>query len=711
LTSPDAPKIFKFEDQYSLQQRIAKGSFGIVYVSKHKETGEEYAVKVIDREKLTSKDNDGVIREVTILKDCTDVLHIVRLVDFFSSPNIFYVVQVYAQGGDVFDRLANRTSYTEKDARDLAMHLLEAMQTLHSRRLAHRDLKPENLLLHSMLDDASILVADFGFAAYVPDEGLKTRCGTPAFVAPEVVVQNCRYDEQVDMWSVGCLLYMLLGGYPPFQDKTHRGLFRKIRGADYCFHEAYWKNVSISAKQLISSLLTTDPKYRCTADMALRKSNWLKIRDKKLQDNDLSTSLGEIRKFQARQSLKGAMHAVRWSIRSRFKSASEADFADQMKTWDKDDEAQQRVDNALLTKYRPTLRFSDVYLLKKKLHASQSAEVWECVHKKRNEAFAVKVIERKKQQRKSVTGKSLEESVLHELAVLKALKHKYIIDIVDFFDEDDYVYLIMELMTGGDVFDRITSLQKYTEKDARDLAKILLEAVSYMHGESIAHRDLKPQNLLLKSKDDHASIKIADFGFACRVHTAQSLTTRCGTPSYVAPEILKNIPYDQTADMWSVGVILFILLCGNPPFADNDQKVLFQKIRMGEWMFNENDWKDVSEDAKDLIRNLLVVNPLRRWTAKECLRSKWLNEGDEQLSAKDLSQTAQVMRQRKLRLRHVAQTIIWMNQRGQSARQLEPMEEVMGSEEEDPEAEAAREMAAREEILARSESDVEMAIV
>ena len=114
--------------------------------------------------------------------------------------------------GDVFERLASTTTYSEKHARDLAIHLLRAMEHLHELKIAHRDLKPENLLLLDKKDDATILVADFGFAKYVPDGLLRTRCGTPAFVAPELLVNDCRYDERVDMWSSGCLLYMLLGG-------------------------------------------------------------------------------------------------------------------------------------------------------------------------------------------------------------------------------------------------------------------------------------------------------------------------------------------------------------------------------------------------------------------------------------------------------------------------------------------------------------------
>lgn len=132
---------FKFEEYYKLQDRLSEGSFGTVYVAQHLKTKEEFAAKVIDRNRLSENDSDNMTREVTILKDCRDVKNIVRLVDFFSSKDFFYVIQIYAEGGDVFERLSSRTTYNEKVARDLAVYLLEAMDVLHARKLAHRDLK------------------------------------------------------------------------------------------------------------------------------------------------------------------------------------------------------------------------------------------------------------------------------------------------------------------------------------------------------------------------------------------------------------------------------------------------------------------------------------------------------------------------------------------------------------------------------------------
>lgn len=659
LETADGSKIYKYEDMYLQKSRLAAGSFGTVFVTEYRGSGEEYAVKVVDRSRLSEKDTNLVNREVGILRDCRNIENIVRLIDYFESPTHYYVVQVLARGGDVFERLSDTVTYSEKNARDLAIHLFRAMRHLHERKIAHRDLKPENLLLLNKSDDSQILLADFGFAKYVPPDLLRTRCGTPAFVAPELLVNDCRYDERVDMWSVGCLLYMLLGGYPPFQDKDHQGLFRKIRGADFIFHDTYWKNVSIPAKRLVANLLTTEPRFRCTAKEAIDDSAWLKLRASEIENNDLNKAIGEIKKFsQAKAKMKGAATAVLLSVMSKMRVANAFKGNRVLTSVPQDEEQIERVDLALLCNEKSAVSFHDVYDLNDKLHKSSSAQIFSCTHKNTKQKYAVKIVANDP-TRKSVTGKSVSDAIHHELAILRKVRHPCIMRVMDFFEDEDNFYLVMEYMEGGDVFDRIIDMQKYTEKDARDLARFLLEAVYLIHVKGIAHRDLKPQNILLKSKENNSDIKLADFGFAIRVHTPQSLTTRCGTPTYVAPEVLKNIPYDQSADMWSVGVILFVLLVGYPPFASENQNVLFQKIRTADYTFRANDWAGISSEAKELIANLLVVDPTQRWTARQSLECAWF-KADEEAMKTDLAPGVAKIKERRRRFFSIAKSVMWI---------------------------------------------------
>lgn len=212
---------------------------------------------------------------------------------------------------------------------------------------------------------------------------------------------------------------------------------------------------------------------------------------------------------------------------------------------------------------------------------------------------------------------------MNEVAIMKSLNHPNVLKLIDFFEESPNFYLVMELMEGGDLFDRVATKMQYKEVDARKLALSFLRAVEHIHSHCVAHRDLKPQNLLLKSIQNDCDVKVSDFSFAKRVHTPKSLLTRCGTPTYVAPEILKNHPHDEMADMWSVGVIIFVILVGYPPFIEEDQRVLFRKIRLGDYCFLEEDWSGISKEAKNLITKLLIVDPDQRWTASQALGHKW----------------------------------------------------------------------------------------
>jgi calcium/calmodulin-dependent protein kinase I len=666
-----------FLDLYERDNRLRSGSFGTVYTCHHQlHTDITYAVKILDRRKLKPKDDAAVFREVSILKLLKDLPHVVRLIDFFVEPETFYMVQVYAAGGDVFDRLAARSHYTEKDARDLAKILLETIAAIHEKNIVHRDLKPENLLLKSATGDTSILLADFGFARTVPEKGCITRCGTPAFVAPEILL-GLPYNISVDLWSIGCLLYMLIGGYPPFQGANHRALFRKVRASDFIFHEAYFQTVSVSAKQLISGLLTVNSSVRWTATKALACDWFHKTPANRLLKNDLSGNLEELQKFKPRQKWKSTAKAVAWASSANFWNPDAISFSQQLTAWDKtalggdvkvgnrdqtgmnlsshSAQSAASASTGSVTSKVGRVKFLDVYELKTKLRKGSYATVWECQHLETKENLAVKIIQRKGLQPKD------DEAVLNEVAIMQSLTgNKYTVQLMDFYEEDEAFFLVMEYMAGGDVFDNIVKMTSYTEKDARDLTVKLLKAVSSIHRAGIAHRDIKPQNLLLSSKENNASIKIGDFGFARRVHTPESLTTRVGTPTYVAPEILKNIPHDQRADLWSIGVVVFVLLVGYPPFLEEKQSDLFAKIRAGDWNFVEMDWANISLDAKALIKGLLVTDPKERWSLEESLRCRWIQQDSNQLSSVTLCDSVVSLKQRRNRLRSLARAFMWV---------------------------------------------------
>ncbi|XP_055712372.1 calcium/calmodulin-dependent protein kinase type 1 isoform X2 [Phlebotomus papatasi] len=231
--------------------------------------------------------------------------------------------------------------------------------------------------------------------------------------------------------------------------------------------------------------------------------------------------------------------------------------------------------------------------------------------------FAVKIIDKK-----GLKGK--EDSLENEIKVLRRLSHPNIVQLLETYEDKAKVYLVMELVTGGELFDRIVEKGSYTEKDASGLIRQVLEAVEYMHEQGVVHRDLKPENLLYYSPDDDSKIMISDFGLS-KMEDSGIMATACGTPGYVAPEVLAQKPYGKAVDVWSIGVISYILLCGYPPFYDENDANLFAQILKGEFEFDSPYWDEISESAKDFIRNLMCVNVEKRYTCKQALTHPWIS--------------------------------------------------------------------------------------
>ncbi|XP_055922550.1 calcium/calmodulin-dependent protein kinase type 1 isoform X1 [Eupeodes corollae] len=231
--------------------------------------------------------------------------------------------------------------------------------------------------------------------------------------------------------------------------------------------------------------------------------------------------------------------------------------------------------------------------------------------------FAVKIIDKK-----ALKGK--EDSLENEIKVLRRLTHPNIVQLLETYEDKSKVYLVMELVTGGELFDRIVEKGSYTEKDAADLIRQVLEAVDYMHEQGVVHRDLKPENLLYYSADEDSKIMISDFGLS-KMEDSGIMATACGTPGYVAPEVLAQKPYGKAVDVWSIGVISYILLCGYPPFYDENDANLFAQILKGEFEFDSPYWDEISDSAKHFIQNLMCVNVEKRYTCKKALAHAWIS--------------------------------------------------------------------------------------
>mmetsp|Transcript_19572 Transcript_19572/g.36645 ORF Transcript_19572/g.36645 Transcript_19572/m.36645 type:complete len:501 (-) Transcript_19572:73-1575(-) len=254
---------------------------------------------------------------------------------------------------------------------------------------------------------------------------------------------------------------------------------------------------------------------------------------------------------------------------------------------------------------------------KKKLGEGSYGAVSKCTNKSTGVTRAVKSIS--KAQMKNL------DRFKQEIQIMKIMDHPNIIKLFESFEDHRNIYLVLELCTGGELFDRIIDAGHFTEVQAAIVMQHMFRAIFYMHENHICHRDLKPENFLFTTKDpiEKSALKVIDFGLACKFQADQVLTTKAGTPYYVAPQVLAG-KYDQSADLWSLGVIMYVVLCGYPPFYGETDADVLAKVRLGNFSFNAADWKSVSEDAKNLIRMLLKMNPRDRYTAEQALNHVWV---------------------------------------------------------------------------------------
>lgn len=251
------------------------------------------------------------------------------------------------------------------------------------------------------------------------------------------------------------------------------------------------------------------------------------------------------------------------------------------------------------------------------------AVVKEAQHIKTGEFFAVKII-----NKKLMEGR--EHMVRNEINVLKRVSqgHKNILTLVDYFETLNNLYLVTDWARGGELFDRILAKGSYFERDAANLVRSITEAVAYLHDNGIVHRDLKPENLLFKTEDEESDLLIADFGLSRIIDSEKfhALTTTCGTPGYMAPEIFNKTGHGKPVDLWAIGVITYFLLCGYTPFDRESAKEEMQAITTADYKFDQEYWEGISDTAKDFINRLLTVHPYSRLTAHQALSHPWLTE-------------------------------------------------------------------------------------
>ncbi|XP_034291198.1 calcium/calmodulin-dependent protein kinase type II subunit gamma isoform X12 [Pantherophis guttatus] len=284
-------------------------------------------------------------------------------------------------------------------------------------------------------------------------------------------------------------------------------------------------------------------------------------------------------------------------------------------------------------------RFTDEYQLYEELGKGAFSVVRRCVKKTSSQEFAAKIINTKKLSARD------HQKLEREARICRLLKHPNIVRLHESISEEGFHYLVFDLVTGGELFEDIVAREYYSEADASHCIHQILESVNHIHQHDIVHRDLKPENLLLASKCKSAAVKLADFGLAIEVQGEQQAWFGfAGTPGYLSPEVLRKDPYGKPVDIWACGVILYILLVGYPPFWDEDQHKLYQQIKAGAYDFPSPEWDTVTPEAKNLINQMLTINPAKRITADQALKHPWVCQRSTVASMMHRQETVECLR-------------------------------------------------------------------
>ncbi|KAJ1527862.1 hypothetical protein ONE63_007802 [Megalurothrips usitatus] len=547
--------------QFELLKVLGQGSFGKVFLVRKvvgKDAGTLYAMKVLKKATLKIRDRVRTKMERNIL---VDVRHpfIVRLHYAFQTEGKLYLILDFLRGGDLFTRLSKEVMFTEEDVKFYLAELALALDHIHSLGIIYRDLKPENILLDS---EGHISLTDFGLSKQpLDDQKTYSFCGTVEYMAPEVVNRK-GHSFAADWWSFGVVMFEMLTGSLPFQGPNRKETMTQILKAKLGMPQF----LSEEAQSLLRVLFKRNPANRLGAGpdgICEMKSHsffatidWDKLARKEIQPpfkpavcraEDARYFDSEFTSKTPKDSPGLPPSATAHELFRGFSFVAPCLLDDQTVP----ERTIESISKQLMYVKRNSV--TDEYELREEIGRGSFSVCRLCVHRTSRQEYAVKVIDKSK--------RDCQEEI--EI-LLRYGQHPNIITLRDVYEDERSVYLVMELMRGGELVDRIIGLKVFSEREAAAVLNTLVGAIQYLHQNGVVHRDLKPSNILYESEDmQPESLRVSDFGFAKQLRAENGLLmTPCYTANFVAPEVLKRQGYDEACDIWSLGIILYILLAG-----------------------------------------------------------------------------------------------------------------------------------------------------
>lgn len=611
--------------QFKLLKVLGQGSFGKVFLVKKilgPDTGTLYAMKVLKKATLKVRDRLRTKMERDIL---ADVRHpfVVKLHYAFQTEGKLYLILDFLKGGDLFTRLSKEVMFTEEDVKFYLAELALALDHLHGLGIIYRDLKPENILLDS---DGHISLTDFGLSKEaLNDQKAYSFCGTIEYMAPEVINRK-GHTMAADWWSFGVLMFEMLTGGLPFQGTNRKETMIQILKAKLGMPQF----LSPEAQSLLRALFKRNPANRLgsgpnaigdiKSQPFFATIDWMKLYRREVvppfipavsrPDNTLyfdreftsktpEDSPGVPPSANAHELFRGFSFVA--------PSLTEEDYV-------------KNKDNQSSKWYG--LAFKEAigkeYELKEELGLGSYSTCKRAVHKTTGKEYAVKVIDKFK--------RDCQEEV--EI-LLRYGQHPNILTVYDVYQDATSVYIIMELLKGGELLDRILNQKHFSEREASAVLEVIAKTMKFLHDNGVVHRDLKPSNIMYADESGSAeSLRICDFGFAKQMRAENGLLmTPCYTANFVAPEVLKKQGYDEACDIWSMGVLLYTMLAGHTPFANGPNDTpnhILARIGEGRFDLMSGNWANISCPAKHLVQKMLHVDPKQRYRAADVLGHAWI---------------------------------------------------------------------------------------
>ncbi|XP_047668219.1 ribosomal protein S6 kinase alpha-2 isoform X2 [Tachysurus fulvidraco] len=627
--------------QFELLKVLGQGSYGKVFLVrkiKGSDTGQLYAMKVLKKATLKVRDRVRSKMERDILAEVNHPF-IVKLHYAFQTEGKLYLILDFLRGGDLFTRLSKEVMFTEEDVKFYLAELALALDHLHSLGIIYRDLKPENILLD---EEGHIKITDFGLSkeAIDHDKRAYSFCGTIEYMAPEVVNRR-GHTQSADWWSFGVLMFEMLTGSLPFQGKDRKETMALILKAKLGMPQF----LSPEVQSLLRSLFKRNPTNRLGAGPDgveeikrhhfFANIDWNKLYRKEIKP-PFKPAVGRPEdtfhfdpEFTSRTPTDSPGVPPSANAHQLFRGFSFV--ASNLGQEQCIAETRPNSINPIVQQlHSNNIHFVDSYEIKEDVGVGSYSVCKRCVHRITSVEYAVKIIDRAKKD------PSEEIEIL-----LRYGQHPNIITLKDVYDDGKFVYLVMELMRGGELLDRILRHNGFSEREASAVLCTLTKTVEYLHSQGVVHRDLKPSNILyVDETGDPESIRICDFGFAKQLRAENGLLmTPCYTANFVAPEVLKKQGYDAACDIWSLGILLYTMLAGFTPFAsgpDDTPEEILARIGSGKYTLSGGNWDTVSDAAKDIVTKMLHVDPHQRLTAPLVLRHPWI-VNQEQLSLSQLT--------------------------------------------------------------------------